>query len=29
MIAEARVSYEAVKKPAPDLMGLLRGDRDW
>ncbi|MFO8028483.1 MAG: Arc family DNA-binding protein [Cyclonatronaceae bacterium] len=28
MIAEARVSYEARKKPVPDLMGLLREDRD-
>ncbi len=28
MIAEARVSYEAKKAPVPDLMGLLREDRD-
>jgi len=28
MIAEARVSYEAGRKSAPDLMGLLREDRD-
>lgn len=28
MIAEARVSYEAKKKPAPDLTVLLREDRD-
>ncbi len=28
MIAEARVSWEAEKKPAPDLMGILREDRD-
>ena len=28
MIAEARVSYETGKKSAPDLMKLLREDRD-